>query len=93
MLRKRKQEELESGGLLSFLKVTATSIFKPKYYLFISLFQNMLISLKVKFFEKMQGEKFEGNKVSDAEAEQKLEEVKNGMLMAFNYAQGKKMVP
>ncbi len=37
----------------------------------------------------LQGEHFRGDQVSEDELQIKLDDLKNGMIMAFNYAQGK----
>ncbi len=37
----------------------------------------------------LQGERFRGDQVSEDELQAKLDELKNGMIMAFNYAQGR----
>lgn len=61
ILKRRKFEEKENGGIFSMLKV--------------------------RLMTKLKGDAFHEKLVTEDEVDKKLEEVKSGMMMAYNYAQ------
>ncbi|CAH1800991.1 unnamed protein product, partial [Owenia fusiformis] len=64
LLEKKKQEDIENAGVMSFIKA--------------------------KFLSSVQGESYEGNKVTEQETIEKLDDLKENMVKAFNYAQESK---
>ena len=55
---------------------------KSNYY------NNLVTILQLKLLASLKGSSYQPGQVTDEELQDKLDELKTGMLMAFNYAQG-----